>query len=188
MHPQNAPDSGVAAALRSVVRSPEPANALKQLVMTLMPWGNRPTPPSTEVAVDIRHLCLRGQCHAHCRHFLLLRVDLSVNSRFLVDSSSPIKTCGITVHYRLYQQVIGITVPDWRPAWLRPAVPFTNVVQDMRIEPRSKGNRPSVGIAELSRSLPATPREPVRHRSEERKRRSVRQQSFFHESLHHRFV
>src|SRR5262249_52788986 len=51
--PQNAPDSGVAAALLSVVRSPEPANALRPPVMTLMPSRNRPTPPRTEIAVDI---------------------------------------------------------------------------------------------------------------------------------------
>src|SRR5215472_10824705 len=52
--PQNAPDNGVAAALLSVVRSPEPANALRPLVMTLIPSRNRPTPPRTEIAVDIR--------------------------------------------------------------------------------------------------------------------------------------
>src|SRR5215475_14307381 len=52
--PQNVPDSGVAAILRSVVRSPEPANALRPLVMTLMPSRNRPTPPSTEIIVDIQ--------------------------------------------------------------------------------------------------------------------------------------
>src|SRR5262245_29232265 len=82
--------------------------------------------------------------------------------------------------------MIGITVPDWRPAWLRSAVPFANVVQDMRIEPRSKWGRPSVDITELSSVLPATPREPVRHRGEDRQR-TVCQQSFFHESLHHHF-
>src|SRR5215831_397205 len=54
--PQNAPDSGVAAALLSVVRSPEPANALRLLVMTLMPSRNRPTPPRTDVAVDMRYV------------------------------------------------------------------------------------------------------------------------------------
>src|SRR5215469_7519936 len=52
--PQNAPDKGVAAALLSVVRNPEPANALRPLVMTLMPSRNRPTPPRTEIVVDMR--------------------------------------------------------------------------------------------------------------------------------------
>src|SRR5215469_17949410 len=52
--PQNAPDDGVAAALPSVVRSPEPANALRPLVITLMPSKNRPTPPRTEIVVDMR--------------------------------------------------------------------------------------------------------------------------------------
>src|SRR5215471_3423281 len=52
--PQNVPDNGVAATLLNVVRSPEPANALSPLVMTLMLSRNRPTPPRTEIAVDIR--------------------------------------------------------------------------------------------------------------------------------------
>src|SRR5215469_15659267 len=52
--PQNAPDNGVAAALLRVVRSPEPASALRPLVITLMPSRNRPTPPRTEIAVAIR--------------------------------------------------------------------------------------------------------------------------------------
>src|SRR5215467_6730143 len=52
--PQNAPDSGVAAALLSVVRSPEPANALRPSVMTLMPSRNRPTPPRIEIVIDMR--------------------------------------------------------------------------------------------------------------------------------------
>src|SRR5262245_21473396 len=61
--PQNAPDNGVAAALLSVARSPEPANALRPLVMTLMPSRNRPTPPRTEIVVDIRasSRCFDGQ-------------------------------------------------------------------------------------------------------------------------------
>src|SRR5215471_7108500 len=54
--PQNAPDNGVAAALLSVARSPEPANALRPPVITLMPSRNRPTPPRTEIVVDIRAL------------------------------------------------------------------------------------------------------------------------------------
>ena len=53
---QTAPDNGVAAALPSVVRKPGPANALRPLVMTLMPSRNRPTPPRTEIVVDIRGL------------------------------------------------------------------------------------------------------------------------------------
>src|SRR5215469_3312803 len=52
--PQNAPDDGVAAALLSVARSPEPANRLRPPVMTLMPSRNKPTPPRTEIAVDMR--------------------------------------------------------------------------------------------------------------------------------------
>src|SRR5215813_4563202 len=52
--PQNVPDKGVAAALLSVDRSPEPATALSPAVMTLMPSRNRPTPPRTEIVVDIR--------------------------------------------------------------------------------------------------------------------------------------
>src|SRR5262245_52065352 len=75
--PQNAPDSGVAATLRSVVRSPEPANALRPLVMTLMPSRNRPTPPRTEIVVDMRATYVSRASAAHCRQFLLpLRVDL----------------------------------------------------------------------------------------------------------------
>src|SRR5215831_792000 len=54
--PQNAPDSGVAATLLNVVRSPDPANALRPSVMTLMPSRNRPTPPRTEIIVDMRTL------------------------------------------------------------------------------------------------------------------------------------
>jgi len=56
--PQNAPDNGVEAALLNVVRSPDPANALRLLVMTLMPSRNRPTPPRTEIAVEISPLHL----------------------------------------------------------------------------------------------------------------------------------
>src|SRR5215831_13615348 len=93
--PQNAPDSGVAAALLRVVRSPEPASALRPLVMTLMPSRNRPTPPRTAIAVDMRAppgcidsqaiqsdrpaLCLAGQCRTDRRQFLfLLRVHFGV--------------------------------------------------------------------------------------------------------------
>src|SRR5215471_13383779 len=54
--PQNAPEDGVAAALLSVARSPEPANAVRPPVMTLMPSRKRPTPPRTEIVVDIRAL------------------------------------------------------------------------------------------------------------------------------------
>src|SRR5262249_549994 len=85
--PQKAPDNGVAAALPSVVRSRGPATALRPLVMTLLPSRNRPTPPRTEIIVDIRapSRCLRpalrfaGQRSAQCRQLLLLRrVDLRV--------------------------------------------------------------------------------------------------------------
>src|SRR5215831_18716731 len=62
--PQNAPDNGVAAALFSVVRSPEPANALRPLVMTLMPSRNRPTPPRIAIVVDIRPAFLGRELYA----------------------------------------------------------------------------------------------------------------------------
>src|SRR5262245_59171993 len=52
--PQNVPDSGVAAALLSVARNPEPASAFRPPVMTLMPSRNRPTPPRTDSVVDMR--------------------------------------------------------------------------------------------------------------------------------------
>src|SRR6516162_9679673 len=52
--PQKAPDSGVAAALPSTVLSLDPASPLRPAVMTLMPSRNRPTPPRTEIVVDIR--------------------------------------------------------------------------------------------------------------------------------------
>src|SRR5262245_6857493 len=52
--PQNVPDSGVAAALLRVVRSPGPASAFRPPVMTLMPSRKRPTPPRTEIVVDMR--------------------------------------------------------------------------------------------------------------------------------------
>src|SRR5262245_55544154 len=52
--PQNAPDSGVAAALLSIVRNPGPAIALRPAVTTLMPSRNSPTPPRTEIAVAMR--------------------------------------------------------------------------------------------------------------------------------------
>jgi hypothetical protein len=54
--PQKAPDSEVAAALLSTVRSPDPASPLRPAVMTLMPSRNRPTPPRTEIVVDMRSL------------------------------------------------------------------------------------------------------------------------------------
>jgi hypothetical protein len=57
--PQNAPDNGVAATLLSVVRSPEPANAFRPLVITLIPSKNRPTPPRTEIVVEI---CAPPRC------------------------------------------------------------------------------------------------------------------------------
>src|SRR5215469_6845559 len=54
MAPQNAPDKGLPASLPRVVRSFEPASALRPPVMTLMPSRNRPTPPRTEIVVDMR--------------------------------------------------------------------------------------------------------------------------------------
>src|SRR5215831_13067810 len=52
--PQKEPRSGVAAALPSTVRSAEPANAFKPVVITVMPSRKRPTPPRTAIAVDMR--------------------------------------------------------------------------------------------------------------------------------------
>ena len=52
--PQKEPRNGVAAALPSTVRSAEPANAFRPPVITVMPSRKRPTPPSTEIAVDMR--------------------------------------------------------------------------------------------------------------------------------------
>ena len=52
--PQTAPDSGVAAALPSTVRSAEPASALSPSVMTVMPSRNSPTPPRIAIAVAMR--------------------------------------------------------------------------------------------------------------------------------------
>src|SRR5271169_4614788 len=59
--PQNAPDSGVAAALPSTVRSEEPASALSPSVMTVMPSRNRPTPPRIEIVVDMSELSFGPQ-------------------------------------------------------------------------------------------------------------------------------
>jgi hypothetical protein len=47
--PQNAPESGAAAALLSIVRREEFAKALRPLVMTVMPSRNRPAPPRFEL-------------------------------------------------------------------------------------------------------------------------------------------
>lgn len=52
--PQKEPRSGVAAALLSTTRNAEPANAFRPSVMTVMPIRKRPTPPNTEIAVDMR--------------------------------------------------------------------------------------------------------------------------------------
>jgi hypothetical protein len=60
MAPQNAPDSGVAAALPNTVRRPEPAIALRPVVITVMPSKNRPTPPRIEITVDMCSLSSRG--------------------------------------------------------------------------------------------------------------------------------
>jgi hypothetical protein len=42
------------AALFNTVRSADPASAFRPPVMTVMPSRKRPTPPSTEIAVDMR--------------------------------------------------------------------------------------------------------------------------------------
>src|SRR5215471_13783324 len=52
--PQKEPSSGVAAALLSTVRRAEPASAFSPSVITVMPSRKRPTPPSIEIAVDMR--------------------------------------------------------------------------------------------------------------------------------------
>src|SRR5580698_3362200 len=54
MAPQKAPDSGVAAALPSTVRSADPASAFSPSVMTVMPSRNSPIPPRTAIAVAMR--------------------------------------------------------------------------------------------------------------------------------------
>src|SRR5262249_46278786 len=51
--PQKEPRNGVAAALLSTVRSAEPASAFSPPVMTVMPSRNRPTPPRTDMVVDM---------------------------------------------------------------------------------------------------------------------------------------
>ena len=56
MAPQNAPRSGVAAALPSTVRSAEPASVFKPPVMTVIPSKKKPTPPRIEIVIDIRAL------------------------------------------------------------------------------------------------------------------------------------
>src|SRR5262245_8562392 len=86
--PQNAPDNGVAAALRRVVRSPEPANALRPAVMTLMPSKNSPTPPRTEIVVDMQATCYaqRHGCTHCCR--LSSAVLLRLRQRVATDNSA----------------------------------------------------------------------------------------------------
>src|SRR5262245_4555641 len=64
--PQNAPRSGVPAALPSNVRSLDPASALSPPVMTVMPSRNRPTPPRIEIVVDIYPLTLNDKQATHC--------------------------------------------------------------------------------------------------------------------------
>jgi hypothetical protein len=60
MAPQKEPRRGVAAALLSTERSAEPASAFSPLVMTVMPSRNRPTPPRTEIVVDMQAPTLDG--------------------------------------------------------------------------------------------------------------------------------
>src|SRR5262249_22252023 len=83
MAPQNEPRSGVAAALPSTVRKAEPASPFRPPVMTVMPSRKRPTPPRTEIAVDIlaqpRPLLLALELGARGgQRFLLRRVDRRV--------------------------------------------------------------------------------------------------------------
>jgi len=54
--PENAPRSGVAAALPSTVRRAGPASVFKPPVMTVMPSKNKPTPPRIEIVIDTRTL------------------------------------------------------------------------------------------------------------------------------------
>jgi hypothetical protein len=63
--PQKAPRNGVAAALLSTARSPEPASPLRPAVITVMPSRNRPTPPRIEIVVDIYPLT-NDQTGVHC--------------------------------------------------------------------------------------------------------------------------
>ncbi len=65
--PQNAPESGVAAALLSTVRREEPARALSPSVMTVMPSRNRPTPPRIEIVVDMNGLSSGTHRNFGCR-------------------------------------------------------------------------------------------------------------------------
>src|SRR5262245_55221083 len=51
--PQNVPDRRGAAALLSVALSLAPASPFRPVVMTLMPSRNRPTPPRTDIVVDM---------------------------------------------------------------------------------------------------------------------------------------
>ncbi|WP_233523559.1 hypothetical protein [Dyella solisilvae] len=51
--PQNAPESGVDAALPSTVRSADPASAFRPSVMMAMPSRNNPTPPRMTMIVDM---------------------------------------------------------------------------------------------------------------------------------------
>src|SRR5262245_59360437 len=63
--PQKAPRNGVAAALPSTVRSPEPANPFSPTVITVMPSRNRPTPPRIAIVVDIYALT-NDRTGVHC--------------------------------------------------------------------------------------------------------------------------
>jgi hypothetical protein len=92
--PQNEPRSGVAAALPSTVRSAEPANAFRPSVMTVMPRRKRPTPPNTEIAVDMRsprgerprgHLLAEGGARSY---FSRLRAARAARNSFFFFAST----------------------------------------------------------------------------------------------------
>jgi hypothetical protein len=73
--PQNAPRSGVPAALLNTVRSAEPASAFRPPVMTVIPSRNRPTPPRIEIVVDIYPLTLNDKQATHCSAAAMRRQD-----------------------------------------------------------------------------------------------------------------
>src|SRR5262249_35817241 len=79
MAPQNEPCSGVAAALLSSARSADPASVFRPSVITGMPSRKRPTPPITEIAVDMRVLEVNDD-QAGCCTLALSRSDRSWQS------------------------------------------------------------------------------------------------------------
>src|SRR5262245_25040893 len=83
--PQKAPDSGVAAALLSTVRSLDPASPLRPAVMTLMPSRNKPTPPRTEIVVD---MLAPSSTHNKARTYKFRPCPLYSDNRFCADTAN----------------------------------------------------------------------------------------------------